>query len=225
MKKMNKRLTISAVIIVAVALLAYLIFFTPSTNNGSSLSIGDSPVLGDANAPVTIYEFSDFSCPFCSAAEGKNAYLEGVLASKAPGWEAPMPAIKAKYVDTGKVKIVFKYFPGHGAGKAAHAVAFGLYEQNPDLFWKFADVAFGNQQNLNDLTLMKVWAKNLGANETALSDYLASGKYEAQLKADEDMGRSNGVTGTPSFFINGQQIVGAQSFSEFEKLIEQELVK
>ncbi len=225
MKKMNKRLLVSAAVIVAIALLVYFIFFTPSINNGGKLSIGNSPVLGDANAPVTIYEFSDFSCPFCAAAEGKNQYLMGVLESRAPGWEAPMPAIKEKYVDTGKVRIVFKYFPGHGAAGAAHAVALGLYEQNPDLFWKFADLAFANQQNLNDLTLMKVWAKNLGADETALSDYIASGKYEAQLNEDEAMGRDNGITGTPTFFINGQKIEGSQSFGIFETLIEQELAK
>jgi protein-disulfide isomerase len=224
--KMSKSYIVPAIIgVLIVAIAAYVIFGDFSGPGNSKLSIEDSPVLGEESAPVIIYEFTDFSCPFCAAAEGKNAYLMGVLESRAPGWEAPLPAIKEKYVDTGKVKIVFKYFPGHGAATAAHAVALGLYAQNPDLFWKFADVAFANQQNLNDITLMKVWAKNLGADEKVLSDYLESGDYESQLKAEEDMGKINGVTGTPSFFINGQQVVGAQSFSELEKIIEQELAK
>src|SRR3989338_3895723 len=106
------------------------------------LEIGNSPVLGDANAPVTIYEFSDFSCPYCEATEGTNSQVISALQSRNPGWEAPVPLIKEKYVKTGKAKIIFKYFPGHGAAGAAHAVAFGLKEQNNDLFWKFAEKAF-----------------------------------------------------------------------------------
>lgn len=220
--KADKKIVIPVVAGVLIAAIALYFIFggLNGDSQNSNLFIGDSPIIGDPDAPVTIYEFSDFSCPFCAAAEGKNAYLMGVLESEYPGWEAPMPLVKKNYVETGKAKIVFKYFPGHGAAKAAHAVAFGLYEQNPDLFWKFAEVAFANQQNLNDITLMKSWAKNLGGDDKALAEYLDSGKYETQLAEDEEMGKNNGIKGTPTFIINGQKISGAQSYSAFETILE-----
>jgi len=188
-----------------------------------SLSIGNSPVLGEENAPVTIYEFTDFSCPFCEAAEGANAYYENALKSKFPEWEAPVPLIKEKYVQTGKAKIVFKYFPGHGAAEAAHAVALGLQEQNPDLFWEFAEKAFTMPDDLNDINKMIDLAKTLGANESALSEYLSSERYQTQIDEDIAMAEANGVQGTPTFFINGEIVAGAQPFSVFEEIIEKEL--
>src|SRR3989344_7581290 len=111
----------------------------------SQLEIGNSPVLGNANAPVTIYEFSDFSCPYCAAAEGYNQPVISSLKARDSSWEAPFPKIVEEYVNTGKVKIVFKYSPGHGTGVPAHLIALALQEQN--LFWKFHEEAFANQQD------------------------------------------------------------------------------
>jgi len=227
--KRNKIIKISAIsFAVIVAIIALVILLPRSNTNGdnnTSLSIGNSPVLGNPDAPVTIYEFSDFSCPYCQAAEGKNAQVISMLKSKSPDWEAPMPLIKEQYVDTGKVKIVFKYYPGHGAANAAHAVALGLNEQNPELFWEFAEKAFAQAANLDDLNKMKAIAIGLGADEKALSDYLDSKKYEAQLEEDIKMADNNTVQGTPTFFINGNKVEGAQSFAVFEDMIEKELGK
>ncbi|MEM4259248.1 MAG: thioredoxin domain-containing protein [Candidatus Pacearchaeota archaeon] len=224
----KKNLIIGAIILGIIAIIA-IILFVPSSNNGNSinskLSIGNSPVLGDENAPVTIYEFSDFSCPYCATAEGKNQYLINALKAKMPGWEAPLPAIKEEYVKTGKVKIVFRYFPGHGASTAAHAVALGLNEQNPKLFWEFADKVFTLQStiDLNNVNSMINLAKQIGANETALKDYLNTKKYESQLKEDIKMAEDVGIKGTPTFFINGKIIEGAQSFSLFKDMIDEEI--
>lgn len=230
MEQVHKRRWVLAIVVTLIAALIAVIFFMPSSNNvppqSEKLWIGNSPVLGDKNAPVIIYVFSDFSCPLCAAAEGENEYYMNALKSKMPGWEAPLPLIKEQYVKTGKAKLVFKYFPGHGAGIAAQAVALGMYEQNHSLFWEFAEKAFSNQStNLNDLGKMKEWALELGANETALSDYLAAAKYEAQMKEDINMGLNNSIKGTPSFFINNKFIEGAQSFSIFAKAIDEELAK
>lgn len=222
----NNAWLIIGIIVIILAIAAFIIFkifVNPPAN--SQLIIGNSPVLGEENAPVTIYEFSDFSCPYCAAAEGANQQAIDYLKGKMPQWEAPMPKIKEQYVKTGKVKIVFKYFPGHGSGVAAHAVAFGLKEQNSELFWKFAEKAFANQENLNDFEQMKAWAQELGADMDALSEYLSSNKYALQMKEDEDLGVKNKVQGTPTFFINGKIVSGAQSFSVFEEAIEQELSK
>ena len=86
----------------------------PSTNSTISLSIGNSPTLGEVNAPVTIYIFSDFSCPYCAAAAGFNDQVIAQLTSKIPSWQAPIPNIIDNYVSSGKVRLVWKYYPGHG---------------------------------------------------------------------------------------------------------------
>lgn len=223
-----KKSTIGIVVAVLFAAVL-LIVFMPGSNNNATLSIGDSPVIGDANALVTIYEFSDFSCPYCAAAEGSNQQAIDYLESNYPGWEAPLPLIKENYVKSGKVKIVFKYYPGHGSAVAAHAVALGLNEQSSELFWEFAEKAFALQQTndatkiLNNLEEMKTIAEELGANMTQLESYIDSKKYEVQMKEDTQMGDDNSLKGTPAFFINGKSLSGAQSFSAFEDIIEKAL--
>lgn len=192
----------------------------------SKLEIGNSPVLGNSNAPVTIYEFSDFSCPYCAAAAGYNDEAIFALTSQDASWQAPIPKIEEEYVKTGKVKIVFKYFPGHGAGKAAHLVSLALAEQDPSLFWKFHDLAFKNQVDTGNIDKMKSLAQQLGADMNKLESSLAStSKYENQLKEDANMGRSISIKGTPTFIINGKLIEGAVSFTEFQKVIDNELAK
>ncbi len=219
---------LGGILIVALVILA-IYFIKPYQNNNpadnSTLSIGNSPIIGDKNAPLTIYEFSDFSCPFCEAAEGANPKVIDMLKAQMPDWEAPVPKIKEEYVKTGKAKIVFKYFPGHGAGLVAHAVSLGVYKQNPALFEKFAEEAFASPDDLMDLNKMKALAVSLGADETQLSQYIASGEYQAQLQSEVNMALANGVQGTPTFIINGKVISGAQPFSAFKKVIDAELAK
>ncbi len=214
--------------IIVIALLAWDFVFggagklTPETGN-STLKIENSPVLGDKNAPVVIYEFSDFSCPYCAAAAGHNEEVTNYLKSRNPGWEAPLPLIIENYVKTGKAKIVFKYYPGHGAAMNAHALALALNEQNSTLFWDFADRAFANQTNLDDWNNVNAIALSLGADMDALSKRMKENNYGAMLEADYNMGLANSIQGTPTFFINGKMIKGAQPFSVFKQAIDKEL--
>ncbi len=227
-KKSNKALWITGIVIAffVVGLITngfglFGIFTGSVVSNGEkvALEIGSSPVLGNANAPITIYEFSDFSCPFCAAANGANPALIEQFQSKNPGWEPAIPNVIKDYVDTGKAKIVFKYYPGHGTGKSAHQVALALNEQG--LFWKFHDAAFAHQEDTASLTKMLELAKSLGADMNKLNaDLNANNYYNSQLKQDEAMGRSNGISGTPTFFINGKKIEGAQPFSSFKSIID-----
>lgn len=210
---------------IAIALIAVLIltngfglFTGKVVDPTNTLSIGNSPVLGDANAPVTMYIFSDFSCPFCAAAEGYNEQVISALKSRDSSWTAPLPEIKKKYVETGKVKLVFKYYPGHGSGKPAHLIAWCLNEQGK--FWQFGELAFANQASTNDFEAMKSLAKQTGADMTALQACLDSGKYNTQFEKDISLAKANNIRGTPTFFINGQEISGAASFSEFDKAIQ-----
>jgi protein-disulfide isomerase len=197
------------------------LIFGPSGN--IPLEMGNSPVLGNPNASITIYEFSDFSCLFCAAANGFNTEAINALKRINQNWEAPIQKIKENYIKEGKVKIVFKYSKGHGSGKPAHLVALAMQEQG--LFWKFHEAAFANQKDTGDLAKMKELAKQLGANMTRLESSLKNNisKYEDQLKNDMAMAKSAGVKGTPTFIINGKKIEGAESFSEFKKLIDKEL--
>ncbi|MDP3882010.1 MAG: thioredoxin domain-containing protein [Nanoarchaeota archaeon] len=224
--KSNKTTLIVGIIIIVLVLGLFTNgfgLFGGGKGETSQLEIGDSPVLGDLNAPVTIYEFSDFSCPYCAAASGYNDQLINSLKSRFPNWEAPLPNIKKEYVDSGKVKIVFKYYPGHGSGKPAHLVALALQEQ--ELFWQFHEAAFENQEDTGDLTKMKELARQIGADMNQLESSLKNniGKYEGQLREDTQMGRKINVRGTPSFVIEGERIEGAASFSEFKKIIDRKL--
>lgn len=214
-KKANKTLIIGglliAVIVVGLFTNGFGLFHKNTTgeviNQGGDfipLSIGNSPVLGNSAAPVTMYIFSDFSCPYCFRFE-----------------QDTFPMIREDYVDTGKMKIVFKYTSGHGTGEASHLVALAMNEQN--LFWQFHNAAFEHQEDTGDLAKMKTLAESLGANMTKLEQDLATHDYRQQLQDDNAMSTSNGVQGTPSFIINGKLISGAQPYSVFKKAIDAEL--
>lgn len=226
-KESNKSLWITGIII------AFLVIglitngfglFGPKSNNTVEkldLSIGDSPVLGNINAPVTVYMFSDFSCPYCAASAGYNEQVKQALRNGNPGWEPAVPGIIENYVETGKAKLVFKYAAGHGAGRPALLVALALEEQN--LFWEFHDLAFENQQDVSDIEKMKDLAKSLNANMTQLQEFLDSNKANFLIQQDIQSANTNGVTGTPTYFIDDQVIEGAQSYSAFKKILDSKL--
>jgi protein-disulfide isomerase len=209
--------------IMAIAFFVWYFAIRTESADKSTLKIGNSPVLGDKDAPVVIYEFSDFSCPYCAAAAGYNEEVTNYLKSGNPGWEAPLPLIIENYVKTGKAKIVFKYYPGHGAAMNAHALALALNEQNSTLFWDFVDKAFANQTELDNWDNVNAIARSLGADMDALSRRMKENNYGAMLEADYNMGQANNIKGTPTFFINGKMIKGAQSYSTFKETIDKEL--
>ena len=187
-----------------------------------SLEIKNSPFIGSPNAPLTIYEFSDFSCPYCQAATGNNQPIIEQLTKNNRNWEAPIPKIISEYVEAGKVNLVFKYFPGHGTGKAAHQVSLAMAEQG--LFEEFHNAAFKNYNDVSSLSKMKDLAESLGADMDKLeADLNTNDYYNVQLQEDYAMGISQGVSGTPTFIINGKEISGAQSFSSFKSFIDAEL--
>ena len=105
----------------------------------------------------------------------------------------------------------------------ATEVALALNEQ--DLFWRFHDLAFANQNDVSNLAKMKSLAESLGADMEKLDQSLSTNKYKIQAQSDNNMGIANGVTGTPTFFVNGRILEGAQSYSAFKQIIDLEISK
>lgn len=174
-------------------------------NTPVDVSLDNDAVEGDADAPVTIVEFSDFQCPYC------GRYVKDTY-----------PQIKEKYIDTGKVKYVFRDFPlgFHQNARPAAIAAECVREQGGDsAFWEYHDTLFANQEALSADDL-KGYASDMGYN---IDSCLDSEKYGDEVDADMAEGASYGVSGTPAFFINGKKLVGAQPFAQFEAAIEAEL--
>ena len=175
------------------------------------VSVGDDPALGNKNAKVTIIEFSDFQCPFCKRFH-----------------DATWTQLKSTYIDSGKVYFVYRDFPlsfHQNAEKAAEA-ANCANEQGK--FWEYHDIIFKNSQGdgtgLADADLKK-YATDLSLDTAKFNTCLDTGKYKAEVSKDQADGSAAGVSGTPSFFINGIQLVGAQPFAAFQQTIDAELAK
>jgi protein-disulfide isomerase len=160
------------------------------------------PAKGPANAPVTIVEFSDFQCPFCSRV---NPTLEQVM---------------AKYGD--KVRVVFRQYPLSFHQHAQKAAEASLCAHEQGKFWQMHDEMFKNQQALA-VDQLKTTAAGLGLNAETFNTCLDSGKYAAQVKADFEAGSAAGVSGTPAMFINGRFINGAVPLEQITKVIDDEL--
>lgn len=180
------------------------------------VSIDDDPMLGNKNAPVTLIEFSDYQCPFC------RKY-----------WTETFPLIKKEYVDTGKVKVVFRDFPlgFHPMAIPSATAANCVREKGGDVaYWKMHDKIFSEENILDGGTVkstisytegdLKKWAKDIGYDIGACLD---SKEFLSEIQKDQADGQSYGVSGTPAFFVNGNLVSGAQPFSEFKRLIDSEL--
>lgn len=163
---------------------------------------GEAPSLGDANAPVTMIEFSDFECPFCARFHS-DAYQD----------------IKKNYVDTGKVRLVFKQFPLSFHPNAQKAGEASLCAHEQEMFWAYHDMLFENQQALSVASLKK-YAADLGLDTAEFNECLDSGKMAAQVQADMQEGVSLGVDGTPGFVINGQAVSGALPYAQFVQILD-----
>jgi protein-disulfide isomerase len=174
------------------------------------VSIDDDAMKGDKNAKVTIVEFSDFQCPYC----GRFV-------------QQTMPKIQSEYIDKGKVRLVFRDYPldfHPNAKPAAMATECARAQGGDEMYYKFHDKVFGNQDSLSVESLKK-WAGDLGLNTAKFNDCLDSKKFEAEVAKDFADGQSYGVSGTPAFFINGRMISGAQPFENFKTIIDEELAK
>jgi protein-disulfide isomerase len=188
------------------------------------VSADDDPSLGPEDATVTVIEFSDFQCPYCAAAAGMHPQLVSQFKSSDPTWEPAVPKLK-ELAKQGKIKFVYRDFPlsnRHPDAQKAAEAAECADEQAK--FWEYHDKIFENQGAL-DVASLKRYAEDLGLNATKFNECLDSGRMTSEVQKDFRDGSSYGITGTPSFFVNGINLVGAQPYSAFKQLIEEELSK
>ena len=168
------------------------------------VSLDGAPVRGRADAPVTIVEFSDFQCPFCSRA---HPTLLRVLET---------------YPDS--VRLVFKHNPlgFHRDAPLAHRATLAADLQGR--FWEMHDKIFANGRDLSRPTLIE-HAKELELDIAKFTEDLDSEKLIAALDREVEEASQLGVTGTPTFFINGKILAGAQPYENFKALIDRELAR
>ena len=172
-----------------------------------NIAVDDDPVLGNKNAPVTIVEFSDFQCPYCG-----RFYTQ------------TLPSIKKEYIDTGKVKIVYRDFPLSFHANAQPAAEATECADEQGKYWEYHDEIFKNQQSLSSDLYLKL-AEDLGLDADKFKICIETNKYKEEVNADFNYGQNAGVSGTPTFFINGIKLVGAQPYEAFKQIIDAELAK
>lgn len=170
------------------------------------VSADDDPAIGPDDAPVVIVEFSDFQCPYC--ARFRQQTLDALL----------------EQYDQ-QVRFVYRDFPLSSihpeAQKAAEA---SQCANDQGQYWEMHDAMFLNQAvtGLSNSSLITM-AQDLDLDVADFTECLESGKYADEVAADYQDGLEYGVSGTPTFFINGVRLVGAQPLPAFTQVIDQEL--
>jgi protein-disulfide isomerase len=161
-----------------------------------------SPVRGPADAALTIVEFSDFQCPYCSAAVAKlNAVLEA-------------------YPD--KVKLIFKQFPLEMHSQAALAAAAAIAAHQQGKFWPMHDALFAHRRDLSRVSIL-AQARSVGLDMKRFEADLGSPETQKTIARDVDDGDRAGVEGTPSIFINGRKYNGALDLPVIRTVIDEQL--
>lgn len=163
-----------------------------------------SPVLGPADAPITLVEFSDFQCPFCYSGAAK---LHAVL----------------KAFPT-QVKLIFKQYPLDTHSQAAMAAAAALAAHRQGKFWPLHDAMFANRQDLSRPAILALAAKS-GLEMKRFTADFDSPETKKAVARDREDGDKAGITGTPTVFINGQHYNGSLDMEKIRPVIEAELKK
>ncbi len=183
----------------------------PTPSGPVDVPLGEDDIaIGDPDAPIVLVEYTDYQCPFCSRHHAQT-----------------YPQLIQDYVDTGLVRYVFKDFPLesiHPQANLASQAARCAHEQNA--FLTMHDRLFETQSEWGNEQAAEIfagYAKEMGLDEADFTECLNSGKYESLIASQLQEGLSLGVQGTPAFFVNGNPISGAQPFSVFQQMIDDEL--
>jgi len=171
----------------------------------------DDPYWGSVDAPVTIVEFSDFFCGYC----GRHV-------------QQTMPLLRQNYGDY--IRYVYRDFPGVGGQKAIKAAMAAQCVNDQGRFWDYHALLFNNQAALQATAddnalrdLLIGYAEDLGLDTATFTTCYDNQTYLRDVNADAQEARQNGAGGTPTFFINGMILVGAQPYENFADIIDSEL--
>lgn len=224
----NNPFIIPGAIIIAGALVAGAIMYTNSKGGAVAVKgnefagtgaaplvegdlVDDDAMLGDPSAPVTIVEFADYQCPFC----GKF-------------FKTVMPQITEKYIKTGKVKFVYRDFAFLGE-ESEWAASAAECAKEQGKFWEYHDYLYTHQNGENQGAFhkknLKQFARVLELDGSKFDSCLDTDKYIEEVRKDSEAGRSLGVSGTPTTFVNGRAVVGAVPFAQFDTLVNNALKK
>lgn len=165
---------------------------------------GDGPSKGSPDAPVTIVEFSCFTCPACA------------------DLQPDLKRTLERFPD--QVRLTFRYFPLRLDGKPVVLAKAAECARAQGRFWEAHDVLFRSSEALDDEAQVVAALTPLGLEPAELSACLASDDTEARVRADFEAGRSYGVTGTPTLFVNGRRVQGAD-FATLTRIVESSLEK
>ena len=175
-----------------------------------------SPILGNSNAPITLVEFGDYQCHFC------NVFFHSTEED-----------ILKKYVETGKVKMIFKDYNiiGPDSVNASH----GAHCANDQgLFWEYHDILYSNWTGENNgwasSANLAIFAQEIGLDMNIWTECMADGIHSQKIVGSNEDARTLELTGTPAFFVIGPdgettKLFGAQPLESFEKIFQEELKK
>jgi protein-disulfide isomerase len=180
---------------------------TTAENSGgiqrANVSTDDDPSIGPADAPVTIIEFSDYQCPYCQK-----------------WYEEVFTQLMADY--PGKIHFVYRDLPLPMHPEAVPAAEAADCAGEQGAYWEFHDSLFSGQYTLGRSAYIQ-YATDIGLDLTAFTTCLDDHRYQAEVEADASDASKLGLTGTPSFFINGRVLIGALPISNFTAIIDEEL--
>ena len=197
----DKNFLLISQILVAIIIIAILIAIFKS-GKGITLAEIEGKSLGNPEAPVTIVEWSDFECQFCSDFS-----------------ETTFNQLKVEYISQGDVRFIFKHFPAHESSFSAALASECANEQGA--FWEYHDELFKTADRTMGAYLLI--AENLELDTVQFDTCLVNETHRSVVEADFQEARSAGVTGTPYFFINELPVEGLAPFASFKALIESEL--
>ena len=167
-----------------------------------AIPVDGSPVKGPVDARITIVEFSDFECPYCSLAV-KEVYT-----------------LMAAYPND--MKLIFKQFPLSMHPNASMAAAASLAAKEQGKFWEMHDLMFANFRKISPDNIL-TWAKQIGLDSERFKKDFTSPKYQAVVQKDVADGEAVGVYGTPAFFINGKHYNGPVTSESLKPILDAEL--
>jgi protein-disulfide isomerase len=214
----RQRLIMIGAITVVAALLVFAVIWPQIRPAGEIITVtpaalpnADGLSLGDPNAPVTIDVFEDFQCSACMR------FTQNIE-----------PLVIQNLVATGQARYVFHNYPfldGNGAGsngESDQAASAAMCASEQDKFWEMHSILYANWNGENrgafSTRRLQAMAESIGLDMDAFNSCFSSKEYEADIQADFDLGRQMGVSGTPTVFVNGQRVGGANTIASYEEI-------